>query len=111
MLLIRNCHLIDPASGTDGMRDILVEGEQIRSVARPGELPLPEEGGGRVIHADGLIAAPGLVDTHVHFRDPGAEYKEDIFTGAASAAAGGVTSVVLMKEGSRPASGCIPAPT
>ena len=96
MLLIRNCHLIDPASGTDGMRDILVEGEQIRSVARPGELPLPEEGGGRVIHADGLIAAPGLVDTHVHFRDPGAEYKEDIFTGAASAAAGGVTSVVLM---------------
>lgn len=96
MLLIRNCHLIDPASGTDGMRDILVEGEQIRSVARPGELSLPEEGGGRVIHADGLIAAPGLVDTHVHFRDPGAEYKEDIFTGAASAAAGGVTSVVLM---------------
>ena len=96
MLLIRNCHLIDPASGTDGMRDILVEGEQIRSVAHPGELPLPEEGGGRVIHADGLIAAPGLVDTHVHFRDPGAEYKEDIFTGAASAAAGGVTSVVLM---------------
>ena len=96
MLLIRNCHLIDPASGTDGIRDILVEGEQIRSVARPGELPLPEEGGGRVIHADGLIAAPGLVDTHVHFRDPGAEYKEDIFTGAASAAAGGVTSVVLM---------------
>ena len=96
MLLIRNCHLIDPASGTDGMRDILVEGEQIRSVARPGELPLPEEGGGRVIHANGLIAAPGLVDTHVHFRDPGAEYKEDIFTGAASAAAGGVTSVVLM---------------
>ncbi|HJB91379.1 MAG TPA: dihydroorotase [Candidatus Eisenbergiella merdigallinarum] len=95
MLLIRNCHLIDPASGTDGRRDILVEGEKIRSVARPGELSLSEEGG-RVIDADGLIAAPGLVDTHVHFRDPGAEYKEDIFTGAETAAAGGVTSVVLM---------------
>ena len=50
----------------------------------------------RILNADGLIAAPGLVDTHVHFRDPGAEYKEDILTGAVSAAAGGVTSVVLM---------------
>ena len=95
MLLIRNCHLIDPASGTNGVRDILVDGGQICRVACPGEIPSPGEDG-RVIDAGGLTAAPGLVDTHVHFRDPGAEYKEDIFTGARAAAAGGVTSVVLM---------------
>ena len=49
-----------------------------------------------VLEANGLVAAPGLVDTHVHFRDPGLTYKEDIFTGAAAAAAGGVTTVVCM---------------
>ena len=80
MLLIRNCHLIDPASGTNGVRDILVDGGQICRVACPGEIPSPGEDG-RVIDAGGLTAAPGLVDTHVHFRDPGAEYKEDILVG------------------------------
>lgn len=105
MILIRNCHLVDPASGVDGMRDILIEGDRIAKIGAAGTLQ-PEAdavkaaecvcGNVRVIEADGLYAAPGLVDTHVHFRDPGAEYKEDIFTGAKAAAAGGVTSVVLM---------------
>lgn len=104
MILIRNCHLVDPASGVDGLRDILIEGSRIKRIGAAGTLrpggsktdgPAAEENG-RVIEADGLYAAPGLVDTHVHFRDPGAEYKEDIFTGAKAAAAGGVTSVVLM---------------
>ena len=101
MILIRNCHLVDPASGVDGMRDILIAGERIERIGEAGSLCLPEgeAADGRevwVIEADGLYAAPGLVDTHVHFRDPGAEYKEDIFTGAKAAAAGGVTSVILM---------------
>lgn len=94
MILIRNCHLVDPASGVDGLRDILVDGERIREIGAAGTLNLGS--GDRVIEADGLYAVPGLVDTHVHFRDPGALYKEDIFTGARAAAAGGVTSVVLM---------------
>lgn len=104
MILIRNCHLVDPASGVDGLRDILIEGDRIKEIKAAGTLRLGEsktdghaaDGNRRVVEADGLYAAPGLVDTHVHFRDPGAEYKEDIFTGAKAAAAGGVTSVVLM---------------
>ncbi len=101
MILIRNCRLVDPASGVDGRRDILIDGERIARIAGPGELGLSENQAApdvccRILEADGLIAAPGLVDAHVHFRDPGAPKKEDIFTGAAAAAAGGVTSVVLM---------------
>lgn len=94
MILIRNCHLLDPASGVDGLRDILIEKEKIAKIGEANSLHLPD--GECVIEAGGLYAVPGLVDTHVHFRDPGAEYKEDIFTGAGAAAAGGITSVVLM---------------
>ncbi|MDO4292442.1 MAG: dihydroorotase [Eubacteriales bacterium] len=103
MILIRNCRMIDPATGTDGLRDILTDGDKIIKIAAPGSIAQARGAAGaegfgslRVIEADGLVAAPGLVDTHVHFRDPGAEYKEDIKTGAAAAAAGGFTSVVLM---------------
>ncbi|MBS6202691.1 MAG: dihydroorotase [Firmicutes bacterium] len=95
MILIRNCRMIDPASGTDGLRDILTDGSRILKIGESGSIEAPDKDA-RVIEADGLTAAPGLVDTHVHFRDPGAEYKEDIFTGAKAAAAGGFTSVVLM---------------
>ena len=95
MILIRNCRMIDPASGTDGLRDILTDGSRILKIGESGSIEAPDKDV-RIIEADGLTAAPGLVDTHVHFRDPGAEYKEDIFTGAKAAAAGGFTSVVLM---------------
>ncbi len=97
MLLIKNCRLMDPASETDRLSDILTHGERILKIGAAGSLDLPKgQVGSRVVEAAGLIAAPGLVDTHVHFRDPGATEKEDIFTGAKAAAAGGVTSVVLM---------------
>lgn len=98
MLLIQNCRLVDPASQTDGLRDILIKEERIAQIGGAGTICPPAEGksGCRIVNAAGLCAVPGLVDTHVHFRDPGALYKEDIFTGAKSAAAGGVTSVVLM---------------
>lgn len=96
MLLIRNAHVTDPRSGTDARKDILTEGERIVKIADT----IPEEeaccAGAEIIDAAGLIAIPGLVDAHVHFRDPGFTYKEDIDTGAAAAAAGGVTTVVLM---------------
>lgn len=95
MILIRNCRMIDPASETDGLRDILTDGSRILKIGESGSIEAPDKDA-RIIEADGLTAAPGLVDTHVHFRDPGAEYKEDIFTGAKAAAAGGFTSVVLM---------------
>ena len=95
MILIRNCRMIDPASGTDGLRDILTDGSRILKIGESGSIEASDKDA-RIIEADGLTAAPGLVDTHVHFRDPGAEYKEDIFTGAKAAAAGGFTSVVLM---------------
>lgn len=55
-----------------------------------------EENGAEVIDATGLVVAPGLVDIHVHFREPGQTHKEDIHTGALAAAAGGFTSVVMM---------------
>ena len=101
MILVQNCRMIDPASQTDGLRDILIGEDRITKIAEagtinPAQITKEKEDELRILNADGLIAAPGLVDTHVHFRDPGAEYKEDILTGAVSAAAGGVTSVVLM---------------
>src|SRR5699024_7338409 len=94
MLLIQNAHLIDPASRTDGIRDILTTGEKIIKIA---DHIVPEEASGlTILDAKGLTAIPGLVDAHVHFRDPGFTWKEDIESGARAAAAGGVTTVVLM---------------
>lgn len=108
MLLIQNAHLIDPASRTDGIRDILIEGEKIIKIAdhiapeeaadygREPDGEAKKASGLTILDAKGLTAIPGLVDAHVHFRDPGFTYKEDIESGARAAAAGGVTTVVLM---------------
>lgn len=100
MLFIKNAYVIDPGTGRQGYYDILTEGEKIRKIGRGLEEP---EGGCEVIDAGGLIAAPGLVDVHVHFREPGFTHKEDIITGAAAAAKGGFTSVVLMANTRPPA--------
>lgn len=91
MILIQNGRVIDPASGLDSVLDVLV-GDDGRIAA----IGSGAGGADTVIDATGLIVAPGLVDTHVHFRDPGLTYKEDIVTGAASAAAGGYTTVICM---------------
>ena len=93
MLLIKNGYMIDPKSGWDGNYDILVENDTIVRIGKKLETP---KGRCKVIDAEGLLVAPGLVDVHAHFRDPGFTAKEDIVTGAAAAAKGGYTSVVLM---------------
>ena len=93
MILIQNGYMIDPKSGCEGVYDILTDGEKIIKIGKN----LPKQGRDcKVIDASGLVVAPGLVDVHVHFRDPGFTQKEDIMTGAAAAAKGGFTSVVLM---------------
>lgn len=114
MLYLRNGYLLDPASGTEGYRDILIDedsgkiagivpqGTAVAELLHGGE----KRQAGRGQHSGdssvneidlkGQCVAPGLVDVHVHFRDPGFTHKEDIHTGAAAAAKGGFTSVVLM---------------
>lgn len=96
MLLIKNGYMIDPKSGREGNYDILTEEDKIVKIGRKLEVPEGAEGKCRVIDAEGLLAAPGLVDVHVHFREPGFTEKEDIDTGAAAAAGGGFTTVVMM---------------
>lgn len=91
MLLIKNGRVIDPQSELDQICDILIEGSKIVRIAKQIEGDFS-----KMIDATGLVVAPGLVDVHVHFREPGQTHKEDIHTGALSAAAGGFTSVVMM---------------
>ncbi|MBF0604973.1 MAG: dihydroorotase [Nitrospirae bacterium] len=90
-VLIQGGRVVDPARDWDETADVLIENGIIRAVGRP-EIPR----GCRIIDADGLIVAPGLVDMHVHLREPGYEYKGTIASGTRSAAAGGVTSVAAM---------------
>lgn len=99
MLLIKNGYMLDPKTGWDGNYDILIEKDTIVKIGKKLEAPGEHC---RLLDAEGLLVAPGLVDVHVHFRDPGFPQKEDIFTGAAAAARGGFTSVVLMAN-TRPA--------
>ncbi len=103
MLILKNGYMIDPASGIEGYRDILIDTDSEKIVRIVPRGALAEEMAstvsdsiGDVIDLTGQILAPGLVDVHVHFRDPGFTHKEDIHTGAAAAAKGGFTSVVLM---------------
>ena len=93
MLLIKNGYMIDPKSGWDGKYDILTENDKIIRIGKNLEKP---SRACRLIDAEGLLVAPGLVDVHVHFREPGFTSKEDISTGAKAAAKGGFTSVVMM---------------
>ena len=91
MLLIKNGRVMDPKSGLDQVCDVLVRGKKIVKIGQN-----LEAADAQVLDASGLVVAPGLVDIHVHFREPGQTHKEDIHTGALAAAAGGFTTVVMM---------------
>ena len=92
MILIQGGRVIDPEKQEERIGDVIIEGGRIRAVGT-----FPDTGDyEKVIRAFGCVVAPGLVDIHVHFRDPGFPHKEDIGTGAAAAAAGGYTTVVCM---------------
>lgn len=99
-LLIKNGRVVHPVTGNVQLQDLLLD---------RGRIGLMEHGltceADRTIDASGLMVAPGLVDMHVHLRDPGLTYKEDILTGCAAAARGGVTSVACMANTS-PAVDC-----
>jgi dihydroorotase len=90
--LIRGGRVIDPASDRDGVFDVRIAGGRITAVERH----LEEQAGERVIYASGMLVTPGWIDAHVHLRDPGPTYKEDLTTGAASALAGGFTRMCCM---------------
>lgn len=91
MILIRGGRVVDPVTGIDEVMDVLIDGSMIVKTGKA-----LEAAGAQVLDASGLVVAPGLMDAHVHFRDPGLTYKEDIETGAAAAARGGFTTVVCM---------------
>jgi dihydroorotase len=93
-ILILNGRVVDPTSGIDAERDVLLRRGRVAAVAMPGGLRGAKAK--ETIDATGMVVAPGLVDVHVHLREPGQTYKESIKTGTAAAAAGGFTSVVAM---------------
>ena len=96
-MIIKNGRIIDPANQTDAIGDIFVKDGIITNVIIKDNMSdnadISDE---EIIDATGLVVMPGFIDVHSHFRDPGFEYKEDIYTGAKAAAAGGYTTVVLM---------------
>ena len=96
MLLIKNGYVMDPAGGTEGKKDILIVDGKISKLTEPMFHPEETRENIQIMDCEGLVISAGLVDAHVHFRDPGQTYKEDILTGAAAAAKGGYTSVVMM---------------
>lgn len=99
MLLIKNGLIIDPQSKKEYPADLLLDGSAIAEIGTC----INGKACDTVIDASGCVVAPGLVDVHVHFRDPGQTYKEDIRTGAAAAAAGGFTTVITMANTKPPA--------
>lgn len=96
-ILLKEARLLDPAAGLDEVGDILLD--QGRIAAMGGDIA-PEDC--QVVDCRGLIAAPGLVDMHVHLRDPGQTHKEDLFSACRAAAAGGVTSLLAMPNTTPP---------
>ncbi|MGE5199193.1 MAG: amidohydrolase family protein, partial [Rhodospirillaceae bacterium] len=94
-LLLRGARVVDPASGVDGARDILIEDGRIALV----DVSIPPGETGQTTVVDlgpSLVVCPGFIDMHVHLREPGFEHKETVASGAASAVAGGFTAVACM---------------
>ncbi len=92
-LLIRGARVIDPAQNLDAPRDLLLRDGLVAEIGEPGSIDAADA---EVFDAAGLVAAPGFIDLHVHLREPGQTYKENIMSGTAAAAAGGFTAVCAM---------------
>ena len=90
--LLKGGRVVDPRSGIDGTYDVLIDGDRIARVGRD----LPVDGATVVEIPQGLVVCPGLIDMHVHLREPGQEHKETVATGTAAAVAGGFTAVACM---------------
>jgi len=97
-ILIKDGRVIDPAQNFDGRRDILIRDGLIAAMENPGVMAAADQ----VIKAEGRLVLPGLIDPHVHLREPGHEYKETVASGLAAAAAGGFTAVAAMPNTSPP---------
>src|SRR5580700_3773322 len=95
MLLISNGCVLDPASGTDAPRDILLDEDRVAAVAPHAQLASRAQGA-EIFDAANLVVAPGFIDLHCHLREPGGESSETIETGTRSAARGGFTAVCPM---------------
>src|SRR5437016_5609825 len=102
-LVLAGGRVIDPASGRDGVADVVLAEGRVLAVGPGAAAGAPP--GARKIDARRLVVAPGFVDLHVHLREPGHEYKEDIASGARAAAAGGFTTVCCMPN-TTPANDC-----
>ena len=91
--LLKGGRVVDPANGRDGRFDVLIDGDRISAVAPR----IDPDAGTVVVHVpDGLVVCPGLIDMHVHLREPGQEHKETVASGTAAAVAGGFTAVACM---------------
>jgi dihydroorotase len=90
--LLKGGRLVDPANGLDGAYDLLIDGDRVAAVGRD----LPGDGATVVMIPAGYVVCPGLIDMHVHLREPGQEHKETVATGTASAVTGGFTAVACM---------------
>ncbi|MFQ5586598.1 MAG: dihydroorotase [Thermodesulfobacteriota bacterium] len=96
-VIIRNGRVVDPSGGIDGIYDISIADGRITSLTKSGKSEGEESGPGvDIIEATGMVVVPGLIDIHVHLREPGYEYKETIASGAMAAAAGGFTTIACM---------------
>ncbi len=93
-VVVRGGRLVDPTAGVDAERDVLLRDGRVAAVERPGALAGVERA--EVVEAGGCVVAPGLIDVHVHLREPGQTWKETIATGTRAAARGGFTTVVAM---------------
>jgi len=95
-VLLRGGRVVDPSQGLDAVRDLLLSDGKVARISPSGSLDgeLPE--GTEVVECSGLVVTPGLVDVHVHLREPGGEHKETIASGARAAAAGGFTAICAM---------------
>lgn len=91
MILIKNGRVLDPETGFDKVTDIVLSDGKIKSIGKVEQIDYDQ-----IIDAEGMTVAPGLIDVHVHFRDPGFTHKEDLETGSKAALHGGVTTVVCM---------------